>query len=206
MRRLTLIAASSLSLSLALSACGSSDNGSNAQDLQSDGAVDKMGTVDNPGAAQAGAQPADNAHIYVADAAIGDIYEIRSSELALEKAQSPKIKAFARQMIADHTATTRELAGLAADQEVGRVLPDKPDPRHQAMVDTLKGLSGAAFDKAYLQQQATAHQEALLLHGNYADHGNKSQLKAFAAATTPKIRHHADMVKQLIAGNTAPTP
>jgi putative membrane protein len=191
---------------LALSACGTSDNGSNAQDLQSDGAVDKMGTVDNPAAAHAAAQPSDNAQLYVSTAAIGDLYEIESSKLALEKAQSAKVKAFAKQMIADHSATTGQLKTLAAAQEVGRVLPTELDPRHQAMLDALKGASGAAFDKAYLEQQAVAHEEALLLHANYASEGKFDRLKTFAAATMKTVQHHAAMVKQLLGGAATTAP
>lgn len=195
MKKWVLAAASAL----ALAACGTSDNGSNSQDLQSDGVVDKAGTVDNPAAAQAAAQPADNTHVYVAEAAISDLYEIQSSRLALEKANAAGVKDFAKQMIADHTATTAKLKPLAALQEVGRALPTELDPRHQAMIDTLKGASGEAFDKAYLDQQAVAHQEALRLHGNYAANGDKAPVKAFAAEVTPKIQHHADMIKQLMA-------
>jgi putative membrane protein len=187
---------------LALSACGTKDNGSNAQDLQSEGAVDRAGSVDDPGVAQAEAQPADNTHLYVANAAISDIYEIESSRLALAKSQSAGVKALAKQMIADHTATTNALKPLAAQPEVGRALPTEPDPRHQALLDTLKATSAGAFNKAYLEQQASAHQEALLLHGNYAEQGDKAAVKAFAKATVPKIQHHADMLKQLGSGGS----
>lgn len=182
---------------IALAGCGGHDNGSNAQDLQSDGAVDQVATVDNPAAAQAGAQPAANAQSYVAEAALSDLYEIQSSQLALEKARSAGAKAFAKQMIADHTATTQQLKALAGDKAVSRTLPTELDERRQALLDQLKGASGPAFDKAYLDQQATAHQEALLLHGNYAKNGENDELKAFAEQTTPKIQHHADQVKQL---------
>jgi len=196
MMRSILIAASAL----ALNACGTSDNGSNSQDLQSDGAVDKMGTVDNQAAAQAGAQPADNTQNYVSEAAIGDLFEIESSRLALEKAQSPKVKDFAKHMIAEHTATTGQIKTLAGSPEVGRALPTELDPRHAAMLDTLKGTAGVAFDKAYLDQQTVAHREALLLHGNYASKGEKERVKAFAAATMSKIQQHADMLKQVTSG------
>lgn len=188
---------------LALAACGTSDNGSNAQDLQSDGAVDKVGTVDDPAAAQAAAQPSDNTQLYVSEAAISDMYEIQSSQLALTKAHSPEVKAFAKQMIAEHTATTAQLKQLASAPEVGRALPTKLDERHNALLDQLKATSGAAFDKAYIDQQATAHQEALRLHGNYAAKGDKGPVAAFAQATTPKIQQHADMLKKLAAGGTA---
>jgi putative membrane protein len=71
------------------------------------------------------------------------------------------------------------------------------------MLDALKGLSGTTFDKAYLEQQATAHQEALLLHSGYADDGENDALQKLAAATAPKIQHHAEMVKKLAAANAA---
>jgi putative membrane protein len=193
MKRLILTVASSL----ALAACGTSDNGSNSQDLQSDGAVDKMGTVDNQEKAQGQAQAADNAQLYVPEAAISDLFEIESSRLALQKSQSAKVKVFAKQMIADHTATTNALKPLLANQEIARALPTELDPRHQAMLDSLKALSGAAFDKTYLEQQATAHQEALLLHANYAKHGDKEALKTFATGAVQKIQQHADMLRQL---------
>jgi putative membrane protein len=202
MKRMMILAAAS---SLALAACGTSDNSSDAQDLQSDGAVDKVATVDDPAVDPAKAQPADNTQLYVANAAISDLYEIQSSQLALGKAQSAQVKAFAKQMIAEHTATTNQLKALAAKQEVGRALPTELDPRHKAMLDALKGASGASFDKAYIDQQTTAHQEALLLHGNYASKGQFDDLKAFATATTPKIQHHAELLKQLsAAGGAAP--
>ena len=199
MKRSIIAGASSLSLA----ACGTSDNGSNAQDLQSDGAVDKMGTVDNPDVAQAKAQPSDNAQLYVSTAAIGDLYEIEASRLALQKAQSAQVKAFAKQMIADHSQTTGQLKTLATAQDVGRALPTELDPRHKAMLDTLKAASHAAFDKTYLDQQTVAHQEALLLHANYASKGKFDRLKAFATATLQMVQHHAAMVKQL-SGATAP--
>ena len=115
MERLIIAGASSLSLA----ACGTSDNGSNAQDLQSDGAVDKMGTVDNPDVAQAKAQLSDNAQLYVSTAAIGDLYEIEAGRLALQKARSAQVKASAKQMIADHSQTTGQLKTLATGQDVG---------------------------------------------------------------------------------------
>jgi putative membrane protein len=39
---------------------------------------------------------------------MGDRFEIGSSRLALERAQNPEVKSFARQMVEDHTRTTQQ--------------------------------------------------------------------------------------------------
>lgn len=109
------------------------------------------------------------------------------------------MNSFAQQMIKDHTATTNQLKAALVEGNMKRTVPTAPDERRQAMLDALKGLSGAAFDKAYLAQQATAHQEALLLHASYAEEGENDALQKLAAATAPKIQHHADMLKKLAA-------
>jgi putative membrane protein len=189
-----------LAFSLALSGCG--DYGTNARDPTTD-TGETMAAPESTEAVGASGGPLGNtADTYVANAAIGDLYEIASSRMALEKASSSEVKAFAQQMIQDHTATSGQLKAALAQGNMKRTVPTTPDERHQAMLDTLKGLSGTAFEKAYLEQQTTAHQEALLLHSQYADDGENDALQKLAAATAPKIQHHADMLKKLTATGT----
>jgi putative membrane protein len=183
---------------LALSGCG--DHGTNARDPATD-AAESAAMGESTGAVGASVEPLGNtADTYVANAAISDVYEIASSRMALEKASSPKVKAFAQAMIADHTATSNSLKAALVEGNMKRTVPTAPDERRQAMLDALKGLSGAAFDKAYLEQQTTAHQEALLLHGRYAEDGENDALQKLASTTTPKIQHHANQLKTLAAG------
>src|SRR3546814_4895395 len=42
-------------------------------------------------------------------AAIGDMYEIEASQIAVDRAKSAEVKAFARQMIMDHSKTSQKL-------------------------------------------------------------------------------------------------
>lgn len=141
---------------------------------------------------------------YVAEAARSDIYEIQSSELALRKAQSPAVKQFAEQMIRDHKDTSAKLNAAIASARLSAAPPTGLDARRQAMLDALDNQTGAAFDSAYLEQQTAAHQEALALHSGYAARGDNAALKTLAAATTPRIQHHYDMVKQIASGQTVP--
>ena len=149
------------------------------------------------GVGMASATVADTADAYATNAALGDMYEIESSKLAAEKAQSPDVKRFASQMIADHTATTVKLKAAIADAKLNLQPPAALDARRQGMIDNLRGATGADFDRMYLDQQTAAHQEAVTLHGGYAKEGDNAALKKLAAETTPVIQHHLDMVKQL---------
>lgn len=171
-----------------------------AQDGQSQGAARQASTVESRGMSPGRGKPSDNTNMYVSQAAIGDLFEVQSSELALKKAQSAEVRAFARHMIAEHTATTAQLKTLASRPEVGRVLPTEVDAPHKAMLDQLKAASGAAFDQVYLTQQAQAHQKALLLHSDYAENGKVDAAKSFAQMVTPKIRQHGEMLKKLQSG------
>lgn len=134
---------------------------------------------------------------YVTNAALSDLYEIESSRLAQQKARSAPIRQFAQQMITDHTATTAQLKTTLSRASLSAPAPARLDSRRQGMLDRLTSLTGQEFEKAYLDQQTMAHQEALALHSGYARSGDNDALKAFASSVAPKIEHHFGMVKQL---------
>lgn len=150
-----------------------------------------------------GAVGAVNADAFVRDAAIGGLYEIESSKLALEKASSPDVKAAAKMIIADHEAADAKLKQLVDGGKAPGPLPTALDERRKGMLDNLRGASAKDFDDRYLDQQTMAHHEALLAFNGYAKTGDNADLKAFAAETAPKLEKHAEMVTKLDRSTTA---
>jgi putative membrane protein len=139
-----------------------------------------------------------NASAFVHNAARSDMYEIRSSKLALSRSHDEAVKAFARDMIKDHTETSRALkAALPSDVRP----PAELDKRRQGLLDDLQASKAAKFDKRYINQQVAAHQEALTLMKGYADHGDRPELKAVAEKAVPIVTHHLDMATQLAASH-----
>lgn len=63
---------------------------------------------------------------FVDNAAAGGIAEIETSRTALEKSQSADIKAFANQMITDHSKANDELAAIAKANDIE--VPDTTTP------------------------------------------------------------------------------
>ncbi len=134
---------------------------------------------------------------FVNAAAMSDMYEIAAAKIAVEKANSAKVKAFAKTMIHDHTATTDAVKAILAKGSVSASPPADLDQRRKGLLDNLNSAPAGGFDKVYLDQQVAAHDEAETLMKNYGEHGDNADLKAFAAKTAPKVQSHLDMAKSL---------
>jgi predicted outer membrane protein len=80
-------------------------------------------------------------------------------------------------MVADHSKGGREFksavraAGMAPP-------PERLDPRHRAILSTLRQSQGRAFDLAYVNAQLQA--QAVTLLQRYAKSGRTKPLRAFA--------------------------
>ncbi|MEJ0018521.1 MAG: DUF4142 domain-containing protein [Acetobacteraceae bacterium] len=135
---------------------------------------------------------------FMQKAAVGGLAEVQTAQLAQQRAGSPAIKEFAQRMIADHTQANTELQQLARQQSV--TLPARPDAKEAAAEHRLTGLNGAAFDKAYVQQELQDHQQTVALFQKQASTGQDPALKAFAQKTLPTLQQHLQMVQAL---NTA---
>jgi putative membrane protein len=142
---------------------------------------------------------------FVRDLAIGDMFEIDSSKIALERSQTPEVKAYAQMMIDAHTATTAELGPLATAASI--TPPSALDGDHAGKLEELRTASAADFDDKYIDMQTAAHSGALNALRNYADNGENPGIRAFAAATAPKVQTHLDQIRALDkspADDTAP--
>jgi putative membrane protein len=133
---------------------------------------------------------------FVQQVAISDMFEIQSSELAMQR-DDATTKAFAEHMISAHRKTSDELKGLVASEKVKATLPTKLDSAHQEKLDKLKGLHGTDFIKQYRSDQIEAHKDAVSLFERYADGGDNPALKEWAGKTLPALRRHLEMAEQL---------
>jgi len=132
---------------------------------------------------------------FVANAAVGGMFEVQSSEIATTAAQNQAIKAFAQQMIQDHTKANQELKQLAAGKHVP--VPQTLDMKHAKLLQKVGSAQGKNFDKAYVAAQLKAHKEAVALFKNAAENAKDPDLKQFAAKTLPTLQHHLKEAKSL---------
>jgi len=131
---------------------------------------------------------------FVENASAKGVAEIETSKLALQKSTAADVKAFAQQMIDDHTAANKELAGIAAKKNL-KVSSDA-ELLNKAKAFILKQRDGESFDEAYAKNQVTAHKDTIDLFKK-ASTSKDAELASFATATLPKLEHHLVMAQQL---------
>lgn len=125
-------------------------------------------------------------------------YEIEAAQLALAQSHDASVRAFAEQMIQDHTRG-REAIGQAA-QASGLPRPPPAMSSDQAsMLGALQSLRGADFDKAYARQQVLAHSQALAVEQSFAASGADPNLRKVAQTDVPMIQAHLDRANRLVA-------
>jgi putative membrane protein len=138
---------------------------------------------------------------FVKEAAISDMFEIQSSQLAQERGNTPE-KTFAATMIKDHTKTSDDLKSMVASGDVKAELPTALDSSKQSEIDKLKSLKGADFSSRYDDDQVSGHKDAVSLFERYSKSGENPKLKDWAGKTLPTLRHHLEMAQDLKAGKT----
>ena len=134
-------------------------------------------------------------------AAHSDNFEIKSSQLALQKSSNPEVKQYAQKMIDEHTQSTNQLKQIAAQKNVS--LPTDPGSFNQAVIDQLTLLTGTDFDRAYLEAQANGHMQTVAVFRTESGQGKDAALKQFAAQLLPTIEGHYTMASQLTGQRNA---
>ena len=159
------------------------------------------GTPANPATvAQAEAPPATTAGGFVTRAALSDMYEIQSSQLALERSQSAAVKAYAQRMINEHTRMSNEMNAAIAQAALQARPPTVLDAERTELIRALREAGPADFDGRYIEQQTEAHENTLNLFRDFGNNGDNDLLKQLAARGAPMIENHLQTVRALDKG------
>lgn len=135
----------------------------------------------------------------------GDAYEILSSELALERAESEDIREFAQQMIDAHRASSgrlMELRGNLGFDNEGFTTSTADGVK----LGHLEQLEGADFENEYLVQQMMAHKAALALYQIAAAHASDADLMRFASEAAGDVAQHLATLHDLMATHGVSDP
>ena len=124
-----------------------------------------------------------------------------AGQMAKQKGSAKAVKDFAQAMINDHGAVNKQAVALATklnvtpeDNDVSRQLKSAAD---QAMASQ-QGLTGAAFDRAYIDNEVTYHQTVLdALDKTLIPGAQNAELKALLEKVRPNIAAHLDRAKSV---------
>lgn len=134
---------------------------------------------------------------FLEDAAQGGYAEIEGSKLALQKSRNADVKAFADQMVKDHTAVGEELATLAKSK--GYTPPTEPSLMQKGELKALD-VTDDSFDGLYARRiGVAAHEDTVKLFDKASKDAKDPDVKAFAQKTLPALQGHLEMAKALQA-------
>ncbi len=134
-------------------------------------------------------------HNFIMDAAMGGLMEVELGRVATEKGASEAVKQFGQRMVDDHSKANAELMSLASSK--GMTLPTAIDEKHREQVTKLSAMSGAEFDRAYINMMVSDHNKDVAEFEKESTKGGDPDLKAFATKTLPTLKEHQQMAKVL---------
>ena len=137
---------------------------------------------------------------FVTKASEGGLYEVQVHTLAAKMAKSDEIKKHATMMLKDHTKLNADMKKVATAG--GMKVATKLDAKHAKTLETLKGLKGAAFDKAYLEDQIEDHEADIKEFTEASEKAKTPALKELATKALPTLKEHLDMVKKAQDGKS----
>lgn len=127
--------------------------------------------------------------------------DIDAGRLAASRGSNAEVKAFAQQMVTDHTGVNKAAADLATKLKV--TPEDNPTSRSleaggQKNVARLEKLQGAAFDQAYVDQEVVYHQQVLdALDKTLIPGAKNAELKALLVKVRPAFVAHLEHAKSI---------
>ena len=130
---------------------------------------------------------------YIASASSIELFEILSSELALQRARTKRVREFAQMILDTHKGASMQLS--LAGRRLNLLPSATLSPSHEAMLNQLR--VAPDFDGLYRRQQVAVHQDALRIHGNYAALGASPTLRPVAQSMVPVFRRYLRLLRYL---------
>src|SRR4026209_324610 len=153
----------------------------------------------SPGLLWAEAKPTDPQIAHIAYTA--GLLDVEAGKQALEKSKNEEVRAFAQQMIGDHTAVNDQALALVKKLNVtpeDNATSQSLIKQAKATREKLAGLTGAAFDKAYVDNEVAYHKT---VNGALSDtlipDAQNGELKSLLQSGVKVFQAHLDHVEQL---------
>ena len=122
-------------------------------------------------------------------------------KLAETKASKNDVKVFGKQMVTDHSGVNKQAVDLVTKLKV----TPEDNPTSQSLksggannVKSLQGLTGAAFDKAYVDHEVAYHQQVIdALDKVLIPNAKNEELKALLVKVRPAFVAHLEHAKMM---------
>jgi putative membrane protein len=127
--------------------------------------------------------------------------DIDAGKLAESKASNPDVKAFGHRMATDHADVNKQAVELVTKLKVSpksNLTSESLKAGGEKNIANLKKLSGAEFDKAYIDHEVAYHQQVLdAVDKTLIPSAKNEELKALLIKVRPAFVSHTEHAKQI---------
>lgn len=184
---------------LAISSCAAT-----AQQNRSDSAQSQTGSQDQSQSYPRGNGKLDSRdRTFLTKSGQDSQLEFATSQLAIQKAQSPQVVQYALRLLNDHADYNRQLTLLA--RKKGITVPVTLDSSQQSKLNQLNRLQGNAFDKEYIRESIQANTDDVNDLQRQIQSAQDQDVKAFANAALPTQQQHKQLAIALNSNQTSQT-
>ncbi len=131
---------------------------------------------------------------FIKKAANGGMTEVALGKVAAEKGESKEVRDFGSRMVTDHSKINDQLKEVAGKMNVE--VPAKVNAKHQAMIDKMSSMSGAAFDKAYVKAMVKDHKKDIAEFEAASKSVKNEDLKKFIDDAVPVMKEHLEKIQK----------
>lgn len=142
-----------------------------------------------------GASASTEARHFLAEALQDSLAEVEMCEMALQKTANDDVKMFAQTMIDQHSDMGRRIEQLAASKHAP--LPKDIGSRRKSACQSLSKLSGADFDRQFIDFNVKDHREDVDTFNRQAQQLDDGELKSFAQKGAQILQHHLEMAQNI---------
>ena len=185
-----------MALALCLAAATAACAGDQTPDADRPAGAEPVGTAGRDGNAAA-TRDADADREFVEEMIADSNAEVELGRLVRDKSKNRQVREFAAMMIEDHRKAGMELKQAASTADITTTPSAGAAEDHNELEERLSKLSGAEFDREYIQAMIDDHQEAVDAAQEKADGAANAQVKQWAANTLPTLRKHLDQAKRI---------
>jgi putative membrane protein len=133
---------------------------------------------------------------FIHDAALGSLEAEELGRLAAERASSPEVKSFGQKLADDHKQANDTLKQIASSLQYEP--PSRPSSHAKSERARLEKLSGADFDREFLDLVVKQHQKDISVFERESRRAAApSGLKSFAGSTLKGLQDHVKMAQDL---------
>jgi putative membrane protein len=129
--------------------------------------------------------------------------DVDAGKLAKSKTTNKELRAFADRMVTDHTGVNKQAVALVQKLHVTPEENDTSKTLKQDGASTLarlKGLSGKAFDKAYVDNEVSYHETVIdALDKTLIPSASNSELKGLLVKVRPAFVEHLEHARHIQA-------